>query len=184
MFGQSKPMPKAIVATITRNVPSQTGSDCKIVSFTAGWVQAVYMSSKRNLGRSRDTPIGYIISFPNLSAVYMYILEHWSYVLQNIIVRSIAFLQRRSSSTRGGNVSSSDHVFIFTAYLMLALLGETDIISGCTIRNTLMIARREDLVAVAVNAIMRTVYRYDAEYPPNAKIPFGKTPPCNLSNVQ
>ena len=150
MFGQSKPMPKAIVATITCNVPSQTGSDCKIVSFTAGWVQAVYMSSKRNLGR-------YIISFPNLSAMYMYILEHWSYVLQNIIVRSIAFLQWRSSSTRWENVSSSDHVFIFTAYLMLALLGETDIISGCTIRNTLMIARREDLVAVAVNAIMRTV---------------------------
>ena len=50
-FGQSRPIPKAIVATISRNTLCGCWNCFRMVSFTSGWVHAVYMSTILNSAR-------------------------------------------------------------------------------------------------------------------------------------
>ena len=80
-FGQSSPIPKATVATTTRNLLQDEQNYDKMDSFTDVVVQAQNMSTSRKRAKS-TAPTGSVISGPSLDFKNMYIIEQVSYVRQ------------------------------------------------------------------------------------------------------
>ena len=70
-----------------------------------------------------------------------------------MMVLSTFALLDSNSSTKNANDSSNCADLGITEYLMLGLLGDSEMISGACIPNTRQIALRDVLVAVAVSAI-------------------------------
>ena len=68
-FGQSRPIPNAIVAMTIRNCELGSTNDYRMVSLISERVKAVNISTIRKVAIS-GAPIGSVISLPSLALMY------------------------------------------------------------------------------------------------------------------